>query len=277
MKTANSRLMATLTSIISILGITIIIGTLIFTFNNNTSQTLIPVTVSVIAPTASIQAYPISSETPIATQLSPKATIEAWMRATQTAAALTPWWNATIYPSPTSGPTATPDFSNIPHRSAGAGIIISDSSNFQGAWSIAVINEWFGLSQGIRVLAGVTSDPSQGAIAILAPGVDILSPEVYLTPQKVGPVQIVDAHGERLVLQALNSSVQFFFDVPTRQFTSSFEATVIAPTVTPYPTHTPIPPLPLVPSPTFGVPSTAYPVVTITPQPTLTAQATASP
>ncbi|MCC7358428.1 MAG: hypothetical protein IT317_03065, partial [Anaerolineales bacterium] len=146
----------------------------------------------------------------------------------------TPW--PTGYPGgPTPAPTATPGLSAWPNRVAGAGLIISDSAGLPG-WPIAVTNFWVQLRTGVRVYAGVTSAAGQGAVAVLTESTDPDQPELYLTPSRAGAVQVVDARGERLVLQTLDGQATFYFDVPTRRFVDSLAVTSPAPTVTLVPT-----------------------------------------
>jgi hypothetical protein len=192
-----------------------------------------------------------------------KLTLEASIEQTRQSALQTPWWlAATIPPSQTPGPTGTLDFSFFEHREAGAGVIVWDTVTVKG-YPIGVVNQWFQNPKSIRVLAGViATDTDQGAIAIVSPGVDFVSPEIYLAPLKAGPVEIYDAQEERLVLRAINNEILFYFDLPTRQFVSDFKITVTAPTVTPMPTFTPLPTIQLIPTPTLGLPPTSYPGAT---------------
>lgn len=151
----------------------------------------------------------------------------------------TPW--PTGYPGgPTPAPTATPGLSAWPNRLAGAGLIISNSTSLPG-WPIAVTNVWVQLRTGVRVYAGVTSTAGQGAVVVLTARTDPAPLELYLTRGRAGAVQVVDARGERLVLQSLDGQATFYFDVPTRQFVDSLALTSPAPTVTPLPTFTATP------------------------------------
>ena len=136
-------------------------------------------------------------------------------------------------PTP-SGLGPTPNFDGVPHQDAGAGVLVFRTTNFSGPWAIAIYDFWYEFATGLQVYAGNASDPQQGAVAILAPGEDVYHPEVYLTPLRVGGVQIIGAAGERLVLQTLDKRLTFNFDVPTRQFVDSLTATVTAATVTPF-------------------------------------------
>src|SRR5258708_2570383 len=92
---------------------------------------------------------------------------------TQQAFRLTPNPPLTIYPPPSeSGPTITPDLSYVPHQQAGAGVIITGTGTFPfpgGGWVIAPFNVWFEIPTGMQGYARVTSDPTQGALAILTP------------------------------------------------------------------------------------------------------------
>lgn len=189
-----------------------------------------------------------------------KAAIEDSEHQTITAAARTPWWlAATLPPSATIGPTETPDFAGFRHQDAGSGVIVWDTITVKG-YPIGVINQWYQLPKSLRVLAGGINS-EQGAVAVLAPGIEISSPEIYYTPRQAGPVEISDAAGERLVLHSVSSGATFYFDVPARQFVDTLTVTIDAPTVTPRPTFTPIPtPLPVA-SPTIGFPPTQYPPV----------------
>jgi hypothetical protein len=229
----------------------------------------------IATPTSDASSTPAINSSPTSNLPPDKATVQAIILETQQAAAQTPLSYATVYPTSAPGPTWTPDISGEPQREAGAGIIISDTANFSGPWKIAVLNQWYEIPKGFRVYAGVTDDPTQGALAILVPDEDLMNPQVYLTPLKAGPVQVVDAQGERLVLRSLDGTTTFYFDVPTRQFMDSLTVTTTAPTVTPWPTYTATPTMQM---PTVAPPPTAYPIASpseATPAPT--SQSTASP
>lgn len=68
---------------------------------------------------------------------------------------------------------------------------------------------------------GYMGNPLQGILIMLIASPDGLTPlargERYNTPTLNGPVQITDAVGERLTLQA-DDGTTFYFDVATRQW-----------------------------------------------------------
>ncbi len=61
---------------------------------------------------------------------------------------------------------------------------------------------------------------------------------VYEAPDKTGMLKIVAADGYRLTLLGQNGET-LYFDVPTRQFVSSLDIAITAPTTTPLPPITP--------------------------------------
>ena len=63
----------------------------------------------------------------------------------------------------------------------------------------------------------------------------------YLTPIQAGPVKIINAVGERLVVQSITDGTRFYFDVPSRQFVSSMTVVIPTATVSISPLATPIP------------------------------------
>ena len=63
----------------------------------------------------------------------------------------------------------------------------------------------------------------------------------YLTPGQAGPVTIVDAAGERLVVRSVMNGTTFYFDVPSRQFVPSMTAIVPTATIPISPLATPTP------------------------------------
>jgi hypothetical protein len=197
---------------------------------------------------------------------------------TRTNAAKTPQslW-ATIPPMPT-GPTETPsysDYTGAEHQFAGDGLIVFEHVNGGKNYPIGVIDFWVDVPRGNEVYAGFTPS-NQGAITVFAHHSVIYQPELYLIPQKSSGVKIVDAQGQRLVLHDIYNDNVFYFDLPSRQFVESLEATVVAPTVTLWPTFTPRPTRARVPSRTpdpigYPPPSNPTPFPTPPPQPTTTA------
>ncbi len=125
-------------------------------------------------------------------------------------------------PIPTA-PEHTPNpESVVPHRHAGAGIIYENGLSrypsyylFENVWVENKANKI------IEVYAGkITDDPAQGLVIV-----DELNPDssplpgggVYVSPEKHGSVHIIDATGERLVLQAQDGTT-FIFDVAALKF-----------------------------------------------------------
>lgn len=256
----NIRVWPTLVGLGAVLTLAALI-TLVLASNGKTSVASGSTSTAQASSTAQVSSTLEVSDTPTLMYPPDKATAIQSRIQTQQAFRLTPNPPLTIYPPPSeSGPTITPDLSYVPHQQAGAGVIITGTGSFPfpgGGWVIAPFNVWFEIPTGMQVYAGVTSDPTQGALAILTPQEDIGQPEVYLTPRKAGMVKVVDASGERLVLQSITGSDTFYFDVPTRQFVDSLSVTSVAPTVTPLPTFTASPTFVV---PTLPPPPTAYPI-----------------
>jgi hypothetical protein len=145
--------------------------------------------------------------------------------------------------NPDASRTTTPGVitdSNIPNRTAGAGTIVETSlSPFPGS-TMGIWNNWYVDLNGkrIRVFAGArTGDgakdlpkPWQGIVYVDVSGVPpdfTLYPKEsgeYDTPDKVGPVRIMDANGMTLTLLAADEQHAYYFDVSTRQFLSQHPA-----------------------------------------------------
>jgi hypothetical protein len=87
---------------------------------------------------------------------------------------------------------------------------------------------------GIAVYAGYdTEDPDQGVVIVSRFGPNALIDESWNdTPTKSGSVRIVDAVGERLILNS-DGGETFYFDVPGDRFVNSLSDVV--PTITPRP------------------------------------------
>lgn len=118
-----------------------------------------------------------------------------------------------------------------------------------------------------RVAAGaLTSDPQQGIILASWDLPGAANAGVYETPNKVGAVQIVAEENYRLTLQAEDGTI-FYFDVPAQRFVTSL--TEVAPTVTPRPSSTPVPPTDSFPK--------AYPGTTNEPSPIPPTQTAVTP
>ena len=155
---------------------------------------------------------------------------------TRLAALKTPQPAGVSKPIPTDSPIQLAD---IPSRPAGAGTIVESGQApfpayyvFQNMWYMKkgdrVIRVYAGAQRGDPQQGGKTLDkPWPGVLMIIAsPGEEVQ----YLTPVKAGVVKIVDAVGERLVLNAEDGRA-FYFDVPGRQFANSLTESV--PTITP--------------------------------------------
>jgi hypothetical protein len=102
-----------------------------------------------------------------------------------------------------------------------------------------VLNAWGGILNGkpISVYAGASStDPNQGEIFILIYD-GIAKP--FLTPTKHGAVRVVSEHNNRLTLVSTDGTT-YYFDIPAMSYVPSL--TVFAPSITPPPTRTPVPP-----------------------------------
>src|SRR5258706_5035960 len=174
-----------------------------------------------------------------------KQTGEALQRQIQQEAELTPIPSGTVWSFPpatfTPGPTEPPP----PSTPAGVGFIIDPDreDSLSKLMTVTVVSSWYADIDGqyISVFAGSDyNDPSQGAIFVAING-SLLPPESgkFLTPDRSGPVHIVGAQGERLILRS-DQGKTYYFDVPGRRFTTSL--TDSAPSVTPVP-RTPTPSL----------------------------------
>jgi hypothetical protein len=104
---------------------------------------------------------------------------------------------------------------------------------------INAVNGWFGFWEGntVNVYAGaLPDDPDQGVIVILMRN----APEGNLpTPTKHGAVRVVSEQDNRLKLVSTDGTI-YYFDIPSLSYVSSL--TVFAPSITPPPTRTPLPP-----------------------------------
>jgi hypothetical protein len=156
--------------------------------------------------------------------------------------------NATAGTSAKAPPTihATPVVaSGIPRRVAGAGTIV-DYGGGRFPSSLVFKNEWNEklTDRLIRVYALTEMADPQTGLELPRPWqgvlwVDVVTLDesghldgggIYKTPTKAGVIQIVDAVGQRLVVQTDNGTT-FYFDIPSRRFVSS----LVDGTVTPVP------------------------------------------
>ena len=154
---------------------------------------------------------------------------------------------------PVSDDTPEPVISMATRQPAGAGTIIwnietpLDKAGYQITGSMWVEDKETGV---IEVYAGAERNdfnnwndpPPQGMVLVLDETPGGISGG-YKTPTQLGPIQIINAQGERLILQTLNRSnrVTFYFDIPSRQFVDSLTVTVTPspPTATPAPSAYP--------------------------------------
>jgi hypothetical protein len=158
-----------------------------------------------------------------------------------------------IPPPPTPLPIDV-QLGGIARRAAGAGTIVeSGQAPFPSYYLF--LNKWYEIANGkvIQVFAGAQrSDPLQGGkyldkpwpglviVSVSAPDFKTFFPKEggeYRTPLRVGPVNVTDAVGERLVLVS-DSGTTFYFDVPTRQFVPSLIGAAPTLTSTSMPTPT---------------------------------------
>lgn len=120
---------------------------------------------------------------------------------------------------------------------AGAGAIVQVQPPFSGT-EYHIENDWYedveGDSRRIFVYAGSVSGPGgevtgQGVVVVWVWQMSgVTETGSYLTPVVAGSVHIVGAVGARLILQSAGGST-FYFDVPTRQYVPSLEATSTPP------------------------------------------------
>lgn len=171
---------------------------------------------------------PVQTLIPIATQI-----------------AVMPLPTRALKPTPTGIEFATPEPINlvpIPGSTpAGAGAIVKIQPPFSNIM-YHIENTWYkDLDSRTRlyVYVGSVSAPGGGytdqgvvIIHILSSTGEFLHTSQYLTPEKLGPVRIVGAVGDRLILQSTRGAA-FYFDVPLRQFVPSL--TWVSPIPTPSP------------------------------------------
>ncbi len=151
-------------------------------------------------------------------------------------------------------------FSSLGDKPAGAGRFGPGQPAFYNK-QIATTNGWYEESAGgtVRTLVTVGATwqdwaqalPSrQGLVFVQVLQLDqarlninLTYMEEFLTPTASGELTITGAQGERLILQSSDGTT-FYFDVPTRQFVASLDATVTPPPTTgpesPLPTATPL-------------------------------------
>jgi len=208
-----------------------------------------PTTLSSPLPTAALSSTVIAlRQTSVA-----KATMLAQINQTETVARLTPQAkvlkSTPILPTEAAIPTAfAPIVGNGKVSSAGVGYIVVMPSPGIGS-KYRILNQWYeDTNSGKRrifVEVGAMNGPdglptTQGIVIVEVwqrsvtnnvVTTDLVEHTEYPTPIQAGPVKVVDAVGERLVLQSTTTGNTSYFDVPSRQFVPSL--TWVSPISTP--------------------------------------------
>jgi hypothetical protein len=125
---------------------------------------------------------------------------------------------------PTLAPRGIP--SNLPHRAAGAGMIINGGIAPLPATAYDVSNQWGAMTgtEKIAVYAGAThvNGPTQGFVLVIYKTLDdndSRPSKMVMTPTGTGALTIVDATGMTLKLQS-DQGVTYYFDVNAGKFVS---------------------------------------------------------
>jgi hypothetical protein len=145
--------------------------------------------------------------------------------------------NAPIAPRPVPTsiwPTLVPQTgipANMPHRVAGAGVIVENSGGAPLDHDYSVVNEWYTTTNSEKIwvyAGGIWDDPlfkdrSQGFVSVTYQSLDysrFTRPQVFAeTQSKTGALTIVDATGMTLKLQS-DQGVTYYFDVNAGKFVS---------------------------------------------------------
>lgn len=226
----------TLGVLISLIGIMVIIGASWFIFSNNPSGAALAT--GTAPASATVHPYPEPSSVALTPDLA----------ATQNSiATLIALKNA-------EGTKAIQDFTTTPQQTAlpfATGIYPRNQTAYQvQRKGLETENGWVGLIDGnkVSIWAGaLVSDATQGALYILYEYPDRFADQLVLTTEKQGSLRIIAEVNNRLTLTSAQGAT-YYFDVPGLAFGSSLSE--IIPTITPYPTYTPVAPLPTVPLPT---------------------------
>jgi hypothetical protein len=129
--------------------------------------------------------------------------------------------------------------------------------------SAVITSQWREMVNGQRTFvyaganrdtSGATPDTRKGLIVVDVYSTDFSNHLItfYNAPGSTGVLRIISANGYRLILASQNDET-LYFDVLTRQFVDSLNATVTAPTVTP------LPPISPTAAPPTAIWSTEYP------------------
>jgi len=196
-----------------------------------------------------------STEIALRQMLVAKETVLAQINQTDTAARLTPQAKVLkptpILPTEAAIPTAFAPIvgSDRVVSSAGAGYIVIVPSISSKKYSI--FSQWYeDTNSGKRrifVEVGAIKGPdgsltTQGIVIVEVWQISVKNNVVttdfvehteYPTPIQAGPVKVVDAVGERLILQSTTTGNTSYFDVPARRFVPSL--TWVSPIATPRP------------------------------------------
>ncbi len=214
---------------------------------------------------SSIILPPTLTEVAIRQMLATKVTDLAHIDQTETAMRLTPHpkiFKPTFIPQTTiPGPTAFPPVNAIQGDDVtpvGTGAI-GQFMPLLNKGSYHIFNAWVENQhndrQRVFVWAGELARPdggetTQGVVIVevfqiaVEDGLAVdkfVEATEYLTPSQAGPVKIVDASNERLVVQSVTNGTTFYFDVPSRQFVSSLTAIIPTATIAVSPLATPTP------------------------------------
>jgi hypothetical protein len=157
-----------------------------------------------------------------------KQTIEAGLEQTRVAARKSPQ-PLVRRVQVAAGATSTPD---APRTPAGSGWIVQDFASPFPAMSHVITSMWYDEIGATRVIVfagalrdnpGISLDASQSVVIVQVESLDgsiLPGSGTWQASQRAGPLRIIDARSERLVLRAENGSTMYF-DVPLRQFVSS--------------------------------------------------------
>jgi len=137
-------------------------------------------------------------------------------------------------------PNQTPELIPVKDPTFQTGIFEGQAGEFKPSQA-KIQNRWQGIVNGdyVIVFAGsLGNDSEQGIVYVQRISSDKRSTTwtSYPTPEKLGPVRIVQAETFRLVLDTDGGNT-LYFDVPAQRYVSSL--TEIVPTITPIPTPLP--------------------------------------
>ncbi|MBI5034202.1 MAG: hypothetical protein HZB51_27085 [Chloroflexi bacterium] len=135
----------------------------------------------------------------------------------------------------------------VPRTPAGVGTILDHPASplgpfyeIENSWVFEVPGKTYQVFAGAKREEGPPQprNAKQGIVVVWvwgSEGITLPDGGYYYMPIKKGPVKIVGAQGQRLVLKT-DDGATFYFDFPSRRFVSSL--TEIVPTITPLATPT---------------------------------------